>query len=812
MAVAYLFDPVKQFVSRNGVPLAGGFLNVFVGESQEPADTYSDPAGTVMNPKKIPIDTAGRALGVFVDDTKLYTLKAYNAGGMLQFSIYPVAPGKGGGGSGTSYYWPGDEYIYIDQDAREISLQNLKPIRGDEETIHMYDSDGAVIISVNPDLIGNETHVAAGEHTSVDFDSDNNTYTVNSKMQGTETIAVDSDGNISGKYRGGYGIEVSGNTISKKHHRLMATNNVQYTYCKVFDFTWQYVYGRGQCVFTATHYGGSYVTYAVSATRALGANFTVGWPYVVSASPDMLNSGAFIEQLEIREVGSRLIGYLKLRNFSQNQFWLDWEGSSGAGILSFTPELTNSPEGDIVWTRNVEKYDVFYSQYDTDRTFQKKLTAGENITIDSDNVISASLPEDDYTAGWGILIDSDKEIAVDPTILPDASNVFIATYGQTSYEDVKAAIDAGKAVIVKEGRIQYTVVSNWEDIYSNPAVLFGAMLDQYQVGFPKRALISVRNITGQGTVWYQHKTNRLAIYDELPLVATYGSTAYNTISSAINNGRIVVLKTTNSAENVDWAFYGGHDVYPDTNEHYFFGLGTGGQRYIYTVNSSNQWTQTAIDENAGKVFFATYDSTSFSDIKNAIAQGKYVVAKSGSSYYSLNHNFDSRIIFMGKISLTANVDNFIEVDSDNVWTTTNVALAVTSFTAHGSVTTTDAYNDVGHTTSFAIGQKGTHGGVLDIGAKVADGGWTGDYKVFTRLYHNSTSSSAPPSGSIELGPVTLGSNYINIGTVSQYLLMTGVQWTYIIELAYSASPGRSLRLTISGIGSTDITYFAEEIR
>ena len=106
MSVAYLFDPVKQFVSRNGVPLAGGFLNVFVGESQEPADTYSDPAGTVMNPRNIPIDSAGRALGVFVDDTKLYTLKAYSSGGMLQFSIYPVAPGKGCGGSGTSYYWP----------------------------------------------------------------------------------------------------------------------------------------------------------------------------------------------------------------------------------------------------------------------------------------------------------------------------------------------------------------------------------------------------------------------------------------------------------------------------------------------------------------------------------------------------------------------------------------------------------------------------------------------------------------------------------------------------------------------------------
>ena len=212
---------------------------------------------------------------------------------------------------------------------------------------------------------------------------------VNREYFGSDTIDVDSDGVITGKYRGGYGIEISGNTISKTHHRLIATNNVQYAYCKVFDFTWQYVYGRGQCVFTASHYGGSFVTFSVTLTRALGADYTVAWPYVVDASDDMAKSSAFVERLEIRSVGNRIVGYLKLRNFAQNQFWLDWEGSSNAGIVSFTPQLTNSPEGSIEWTRTVDKYDVWYSQADTDYTFQKKLVEGSHIHIDSDNVISA---------------------------------------------------------------------------------------------------------------------------------------------------------------------------------------------------------------------------------------------------------------------------------------------------------------------------------------------------------------------------------------------------------------------------------------
>ena len=693
MSVAYLFDPVKQFVSRNGVPLAGGFLNVFVGESQEPADTFSDPAGTVMNPKKIPIDTAGRALGVFVDDTKLYTLKAYNSGGMLQFSIYPVAPGKGGGGSGTSYYWPGDEYIYIDQDAREISLHNLKPIRGDGDTIIDYDSDGAVVFSVNPSLIGNETHVAAGEHTTVDFDSDNNTYTVNAKMQGTETVEVDSDGNISGKYRGGYGIEVSGNTISKKHHRLMATNNVQYTYCKVFDFTWQYVYGRGQCVFTATHYGGSYVTYAVSATRALGANFTVGWPYVVAASDDMVKSSAFIERLEIREVGSRLIGYLKLRNFSQNQFWLDWEGSSNAGILSFTPELTNSPEGEIAWTRTVDRYDVWYSQADADYTFQKKLTAGENIHIDSDNVISADGGD---------------------------SNVFIAEYGTTTYAEVEEALGYGK---------------------------------------------------------------------------------------------IVSMRLEESPEEILGAQYGGYFVYPDVNEYYFFALGNGGQKKIYRLTSEDQWSTFTPDELSGKVFIAVYDSTLFRDVKTAIDQGKYVVVRRGTQYYVMIHDFDERTVFESKLSMGWNSANFCEVDSDDNWIMYSSTAPVTTFAEHGGVITTDAWNQVDQTTSFVLAQKGTHGGTMQVGAKIGSNGWTGSYKVFTRLYHNSNNQSAPANGTTEFSTVSLtASDFEYVGSVPQYLLQTGVQWTYIIELAYSNSPGRSVRFTISGIGSTDITFLAEEIR
>lgn len=409
MTVAYLFDPVKQFVSRNGIPLAGGFLNVFVGESQEPADTFSDADGKVLNPKKIPIDSAGRALGVFVDDSKLYTLKAYNAGGQLQFSIYPVSPSGGsGGGSGDSYYYPGDEYIYIDQDAREISLHNTKAIRGDEETIKMEDTQDAIILHVNPDLIGDEVHVAAGEHTSVDYDSDSNTFTVNAEYAGSDTVEIDSDGVVFGKYKGGYGIGIDGNTVKNINHKMVSTNSTKYNYCKVFEFTWNRTYGRGLCVFSATNPNGDYVTFVLQLTRVINADYTVVRPFVVSASPSMV-SGSFVERLEVRTSGDKLIGYLKLKDFSQSQLWLDWEGISDAGNVSFAPQLTNATEGDISWTCNVTKTNVFYTQTDADDKFQVKLIPGNGINIDSDGNISAAVNE--YTAGEAINISSENVIS-----------------------------------------------------------------------------------------------------------------------------------------------------------------------------------------------------------------------------------------------------------------------------------------------------------------------------------------------------------------------------------------------------------------
>lgn len=517
-------------------------------------------------------------------------------------------------------------------------------------------------------------------HVAANFPQD---FTNEEKAQARDNIGA------APLYTAGYGISINGQTISKTHHKLMATNNIQYTYCKVFDFTWQYVYGRGQCTFTATHYGGDYVTFTVSATRALGANYTVAWPYVVSASPDMVNSYAFVERLEIREIGSRIVGYLKLRNFSQNQFWLDWEGSSNAGILSFTPELTNSPEGDIAWTCTVDSHDVPYTQYDVSTNYQKLLTEGNHIHITSDGVISAD-------------------------------GIYTAEYGVTSFEQIRDAIASGEHVVM-----------------------------------------------------------------------------------TLNGG----------VGEASYASYGGFNSYPDYDEYYFFSLGKGGQRTIYRINTDTGWGTYQPNELEGRVLIATYGSTTYHEITQALLNGQYVAARYGSSYFWLNHVFDDRVVFTSKAQLSCDDAMFATVDSDDQWTTTYSTPPVTTFAQHGSTTPSDDWNWIDSTSSFMLAQKGTHGGTMQLGMKLTPNGWSGSYKLFTILYHNSSQTSAPVSGTTSFSTVTLGGeSYVEIGLVPQYMLQSGTQWTYIIEVTYSGSTGRSIRITVSGIGSSDITFLGEEIR
>ena len=389
MATQYarLFDPTTQFQTKSGALNTAGLLRVYLDDTDDLAEVFDDGMSIIRQP--VVLDNNGRAPGLFVDSAKTYRLEVYDRNGSLMFTIRSMNS-TGGGGSGGGNYYPGDIFIDIDQEMREISLKNLKRLRADGETIVETETDEEVVFSVNPDIIGDYI--------------------------GSDTVEIDSDGTIRGKYEGGYGIEIDGNVVKEAHHRLISTDATQYNYCKVFEFTWKQVYGRGLCVFTATNHNGDYVKFVLQLTRTDGADYTVVRPYVVAASPSMV-SGAFVERLEVHTDGYKSIGYLKLNGFVQSQFWLDWEGISDAGEVVFTPQLTNATEGELTWIRSVLNSDVFYPQTNADNKFQKKLTAGDNINITSDGVISAEggIPS-------ASSVDSDKVLTVGSDGNPQWSN------------------------------------------------------------------------------------------------------------------------------------------------------------------------------------------------------------------------------------------------------------------------------------------------------------------------------------------------------------------------------------------------------
>lgn len=107
MALAFLFDPNKQFQSLGGVNEVGGFLRVFLNGTDDRATTYKNFDGT-LNEADIELDANGRAV-VIVDNTKTYRLEVYNRLGGLMWTVSNFTAQGGSGGGGTPVSVEGTE-------------------------------------------------------------------------------------------------------------------------------------------------------------------------------------------------------------------------------------------------------------------------------------------------------------------------------------------------------------------------------------------------------------------------------------------------------------------------------------------------------------------------------------------------------------------------------------------------------------------------------------------------------------------------------------------------------------------------------
>ena len=124
MAIKYarLFDPVNQFVRKDGIPNAGGTLNVFYEGTDDRAELRDEDGTVLSNP--LSLDADGRALGTFVDSARVYRLEVRDSYGAEQFTVRKMVPCGGGTGSAL-----GKEYNVVSGDGtvKVTSFGALEP-------------------------------------------------------------------------------------------------------------------------------------------------------------------------------------------------------------------------------------------------------------------------------------------------------------------------------------------------------------------------------------------------------------------------------------------------------------------------------------------------------------------------------------------------------------------------------------------------------------------------------------------------------------------------------------------------------------
>ena len=124
---------------------------------------------------------------------------------------------------------------------------------------------------------------------------------------------------------------------------------------------------------------------------------------------------------------------------------------------------------------------------------QGVLTAGDNITIDSDGVISAAGGGGEtYTAGEHIAIDSDGVIS---TTGLDNSNIFWCVRGLTTFAEARAAYSAGKHLFMTDGALIVPALS-----VSSTIINFVYCSNAGSSGGPKINRVSLDTTYGWG-IW-----------------------------------------------------------------------------------------------------------------------------------------------------------------------------------------------------------------------------------------------------------------------------------------------------------------------
>lgn len=151
--LAYLLSPTFQIENKNGKPIVGGWIEVFLAGTDTKYITYQNFDWT-QNPFKIPLGSDGRAV-VLAETEQAYDFYVRDSYGNLVFSRLNVAPGGAGGVAfGMSEVYHDDTLTGKGTKLSPIGVSPLTNLAVDD-TMTAYEAtvDGkeALVLGVNGD-------------------------------------------------------------------------------------------------------------------------------------------------------------------------------------------------------------------------------------------------------------------------------------------------------------------------------------------------------------------------------------------------------------------------------------------------------------------------------------------------------------------------------------------------------------------------------------------------------------------------------------------------------------------------------------
>ena len=372
MSVAYLLDPTNQYQNRAGVNNVNGYFEVFEMNTDDRATVYTDFAGTLA-PARIGIDNNGRAV-MIVESGIPYRVEMHEPNGDLVFTQQPVYTVATGGGASVTRVTSTDGSIGVEATTvGSVTTYDLSSGRDSSELLEWVRCDGAEKISgtdvyrptyTDGTLYIGDRGIELGEgryyHVTAHIRATKNTQ----REPFYDKIYI--------------GLQTNDGTNTTQITRKSEIIDYSLGLTQEFEFSTD-VYAQADCELELVINGSDVAGGDIEVVDVEAHRIFSGSPSIPSG---VLSRAQAAEIYQRKLIAGQNI---TITETEEGDIISSTGGGGGGGGATY-----QGGDGIIV---NNTTYRISIDN----SVVQEKLTAGDNITIDEDNVISATVPSVDIS-------------------------------------------------------------------------------------------------------------------------------------------------------------------------------------------------------------------------------------------------------------------------------------------------------------------------------------------------------------------------------------------------------------------------------